>query len=98
MGLAEQESEGNDKEFITQVVAHMHDPAAPIFRVARLGERPYSALGHAPQSGCQLRHRSGSRPGACLASYRMTLRTDGNEMSAWEVSSTGDPRIDAAMT
>ena len=38
MRLAEHENEGDNEEFITEIVVDVQDPAAPIFEAPRLGE------------------------------------------------------------
>jgi hypothetical protein len=43
MRLAEHRSEGNDKELITEIVAGVQDPVAPILEIARPGERLHDA-------------------------------------------------------
>jgi hypothetical protein len=41
--LAKYESEGNDEELLTKIVADVQDPAAPIFEAARHRQRSHDA-------------------------------------------------------
>src|SRR5271165_1175441 len=41
--LSQHEHKRQDKEFVTEIVADVQDPAAPIFRAACHGQRPYNA-------------------------------------------------------
>ncbi|OKO81367.1 hypothetical protein AC628_07075 [Bradyrhizobium sp. NAS96.2] len=43
MRLAEDEREGDDKEFIALVVANVQDPVAPVFKAKLISERVHDA-------------------------------------------------------